>query len=62
MKIKSLLVGMLACTALVGCSNEDEVLNGAEAAKGEKGYIAVNFAMPGGVQSRATTANGNNNV
>lgn len=61
MKIKSLLVGMLACTALVGCSNEDEVLNGAEAAKGEKGYIAVNFAMPGGVQSRATTADGNNN-
>lgn len=61
MKIKSLLVGMLACTALVGCSNEDEVLNGAEAAKGEKGYIAVNFAMPGGVQSRATTANGNGN-
>lgn len=60
MKIKSLLVGMLACTALVGCSNEDEVLNGAEAAKGEKGYIAVNFAMPGGVQSRATT-DGNNN-
>lgn len=61
MKIKSLLVGMLACTALVGCSNEDEVLNGAEAAKGEKGYIAVNFAMPGGVQSRATTADGNGN-
>ena len=29
MKIKSLLIGMLACTALVGCS-DDDVLNNAE--------------------------------
>lgn len=54
MKIKSLLIGMLACTALVGCSNEDDVLNGAEAiAKGEKAYVAVNLAMPSEYGSRA---------
>lgn len=54
MKIKSLLVGMLACTALVGCSNEEEVLNGAQAvAKGEKGYLPVNIRMPQTARSRA---------
>lgn len=48
MKIKSLLVGMLACTALVGCSNEDEVLNGEQGveSRGEKGYMAVNLVNP----------------
>lgn len=54
MKIKSLLIGMLACTALVGCSNEEEVLNGAQAvAKGEKGYLPVNIKMPQTARSRA---------
>lgn len=44
MKIKSLLVGMLACTAMVSCTN-DEVLEGENnpAQKGERAYMAVNI-------------------
>ena len=48
MKIKSLLIGMLACTALVGCSNEEDLLNGEQGleSRGEKGYMAVNLVNP----------------
>lgn len=48
MKIKNLLFGMLACTALVGCSNDDEPnvpVNG-------ESYVAINIVSPGG-SSRA---------
>ena len=39
MKIKSLLIGMLASTAFVACTNEDDVVNNEQAvAKGEKQY------------------------
>lgn len=54
MKIKSLLFGLLACTALVACSNEDLVGdegNNEKPLEGEA-YVAVNFVMPGGT-SRA---------
>ena len=47
MKIKSLLIGMLACSAMVACTNTDEleVDNG----KGKEGqsYLAVKFSMDG---------------
>ena len=55
MKIKSLLIGMLACTALVGCTNEDELVvdNGQENI-GKESYIAVNLKTAG-AGSRATS-------
>ena len=57
MKIKSLLIGMLACSAMVACTNTDEpeVDNGNE--NGKKYYAAVNLAMPGN-SSRAADFNG----
>lgn len=50
MKIKSLLFGLLACTALVACSNEDLVGDEGNNEKPLEGdaYVAVNFVMPGG--------------
>lgn len=49
MKIKSLLFGLLACTALVACSNEDLVGDEGNNEKPLEGdaYVAVNFVMPG---------------
>ena len=46
MKIKSLLIGMLACSAMVGCTSEDvpEVNNGENKFDGEKAYLAVKIA------------------
>ena len=54
MKIKSLLIGMLASVALVGCTNTDEpeVNNGNETQKGDA-YVTVKLAMSGNVGSRA---------
>ena len=44
MKIKSLLIGMLACTALVGCNNEDVVENNEQTvATKDKAYVVVNI-------------------
>lgn len=55
MKIKSLLVGMLACTAMVSCTN-DEVLENNEVVKGgEKSYVSVNLVAPGSVSGRAAS-------
>ncbi len=55
MKIKSLLVGMLACTAMVSCTNE-EVLEGNDPIKaGEKGYVAVNIVTPNSIGGRSTS-------
>ena len=55
MKIKSLLIGMLACTALVGCTSED-VLENIESpvVKGDKAYVVVNIKSANGVSSRGT--------
>ena len=46
---------MLACTALVGCSNEEDLLNGEQgvAGKAEKAYLAVDLNYAG-IDSRAT--------
>jgi len=51
MKIKSLLVGMLACTAMVSCTNEEVLENNEVVKGGEKGYIAVNIARSTGARS-----------
>ena len=55
MKIKSLLIGMLACTALVGCTSEDspEVNNGNETGDA-KAYMKVQLIMNDVSGSRAT--------
>ena len=57
MKIKSLLIGMLACTALVGCTSEDapEVNNGKDNQKGDA-YVTVKLSMSGNAGSRASFA------
>ena len=54
MKIKSLLIGMLASTAFVACTNDVETVENGAVAKGEKNYVAVNIVTPGSVGSRAT--------
>ncbi len=48
MKIKNLLFGMLACTALVGCSSDDEP----NVPVSGESYVAINIVSPGG-SSRA---------
>ena len=60
MKIKGLLIGMLACTALVGCTNSDEPLvdNGNEK-KGDA-YLSIKLVNPA-VASRASFENGEGN-
>ena len=52
MKIKSLLIGMLASTAFVACTNDVETVENGADAKGEKSYLAVNLNYAG-VNSRA---------
>ena len=53
MKIKSLLIGMLACSAMVACTNEDApVNNGNDNQKGDA-YVTVKLAMSGNAGSRA---------
>ena len=54
MKIKSLLIGMLASTAFVACTNDESPVNDTQAVvNGEKQYVAVNIVTPGSVGSRA---------
>ena len=52
MKIKSLLIGMLACSAMVACTNEDPIDNGNDNQKGDA-YVTVKLAMSGNAGSRA---------
>ena len=55
MKIKSLLIGMLASTAFVACTNDESPVNNEQAVVGgEKQYVAVNIVTPGSVNGRAT--------
>ena len=60
MKIKSLLIGMLACSAMVACTNEDPIDNGNENPVNGKNdaYVSVTFAMPETGSSRAATDKG----
>ena len=55
MKIKSLLVGMLACTAMVSCTNEEALENNEVIKGGEKSYVSVNIVAPGSVTGRAAS-------
>ena len=60
MKIKSLLIGMLACTALVGCS-DDDVLNNAEQENQqvEKMQAYMSFSIASSINSsRGMTGEG----
>ena len=58
MKIKSLLIGMLACSAMVACTNEDAPVNGENNKfNGEKAYLAVNI-VTSEANSRAAGAEG----
>ncbi|WP_455667653.1 Mfa1 family fimbria major subunit [Phocaeicola sp.] len=58
MKIKSLVVGMMACAALVACSNEDLVEggngDGTDGGTTAKAYVAISIADPTNGISRAT--------
>ena len=60
MKIKSLLIGMLACSAMVACTNEDPIDNGNENQKVGDSYLAVRLVNPV-TSSRATFENGEAN-
>ena len=53
MKIKSLLIGMLACSAMVACTNEDSLENEKNSALKGNSYLSVNLSM-GNPTSRAT--------
>ena len=47
MKIKSLLIGMLACTTLVGCNSSDDIVNNNENNDGLKNYVTkINLNFP----------------
>ena len=54
MKIKSLLIGMLACSAMVACTNEDPIDNGNEnqTVKSDKAYLAVKLVDANNTSSR----------
>ena len=43
MKIKGLLISMLACTALVGCTNSDDVLENGSVDNGGNKKFAINI-------------------
>ena len=59
MKIKSLLIGMLACTALVGCTNNDDVVSNKIDNGGKNtSYVGVKLIMNENGGSRAATDGG----
>ena len=62
MKIKSLLIGMLACTALVGCS-DDDVLNNAEQEnqQAEKMRAYMTFSIASSTNSSRGVGEGTTN-
>jgi len=58
MKIKRLLIGMLACSAMVACTNDDVLENiDSPVVKGDKAYVVVNIKSANGVSSRGTEGN-----
>lgn len=47
MKVKSILVSMLAVATLASCNNDDEIVNnGSQPVDGEKAYISLNVLTP----------------
>ena len=57
MKIKSLLIGMLACTALVGCT-DDDVLGGGENQKAVKMDAYISLTINSNTNSSRSTGDG----
>lgn len=57
MKIKSLLIGMLACTALVGCT-DDDVLGGGENQKAVKMDTYISLSINSNTNSSRSTGDG----
>ena len=58
MKIKSLLIGLLACSAMVACTNEDAPVNdGTDTQKGDA-YVTVKLSMSGNAGSRGFSDGG----
>ena len=55
MKIEKLLLGLFASFLMVGCSQNDDLPNGGEEAKGKNSYVAVKICAPKTLGSRATT-------
>ena len=55
MKIKRLLIGMLACSAMVACTNDDVLDNPVDnpVLNGEKGYLKVKLVNTTGSVGRA---------
>ena len=59
MKIKRLLIGMLACSAMVACTNEDVIDNGqGNPQDANTAYVSVKLVMASEGGSRATTDGG----
>lgn len=59
MKIKSMLVGMLACTAMVSCTNDDVLEGGNNPAQnGERSYMAVNIVSANSGSRSTSTVTG----
>ena len=60
MKIKRLLIGMLACSAMVACTNDD-LLEENNQQNGEKAFIAINI-VNSNANSRGTGVNKDGNL
>ncbi len=55
MKIKGLLISMLACTALVGCTSDDVVENNEQTLERGKAFMGVRIELPSdGLSSRGS--------
>ena len=55
MKIKGLLISMLACTALVGCTSDDVVENNEQTLEKGKAFMGVRIELPSdGLSSRGS--------
>ena len=63
MKIKRLLIGMLACSAMVACTNDDLLENNEQGnqIKGDKAYVMVSIKNANGISSRGTGVDENEN-
>ena len=61
MKIKRLLIGMLACSAMVACTNDDLLENPKDPQNGEKAFIAVNI-VNSNANSRGTGVDDDGNL
>lgn len=55
MKLKNLLLGMMACATMLACSNEEKENSGDNnITQGDAAYVSLNISMIGGDDTRAT--------